>query len=88
MQFYWYIAVFPVVVPDQDGAHFVSVVGPITAEVATAGQAQTRLRSLSCEAALMAGSYWDDPLGGGIIMLLAVVWAVCAIVRAVVRDDD
>lgn len=37
---------------------------------------------------MMAGSWADDPLGGGLIILLSVVWAVCAIARTVVRDDD
>jgi hypothetical protein len=77
-----------VVVSDQDGAHFVSVVGPTAAKVATAGEVQTGVRPLPCETTLMAGSWADDSLGGGLIILLSVVWAVCAIARAVVRDDD
>lgn len=61
---------------------------PTAASSRLAYQAQTRVLTVYREAAMMAGSYWDDPLGGGIIMLLAVVWAVCAIVRAVVKDVD
>ena len=37
---------------------------------------------------MMAGSWVDDPFGGGLIILLSVVWAVCAIAQAVVRNDD
>lgn len=76
------------VVSGQDAAHLVSVVGPIVAEASSAREVQNGVRSLPCEAAMMAGSWADDPLGGGLIILLSVVWAVCAIARAVVRDDD
>lgn len=76
------------VVSDQDTPHLVSVVGPVVAETSATREAQTGVHPLPCEAAMMAGSWTDDPLGGGLVLLLSVVWAVCAIARAVVRDDD
>jgi len=61
---------------------------PTAASSRLAYQAQTRVLTVYREATMMAGSWVDDPLGGGLIILLSVVWAVCAIARAVVRDDD
>jgi hypothetical protein len=75
-----------VVVSGQDAAHLVSVVGPIVAEVPSAREVQNGVRSLPCEAAMMAGSWADDPLGGGLIVLIAAVWAVSAIIHAAVKD--